>query len=163
FILMALAGAACSGRVPDTPRASDSLTARLQPRLPTGVRLDPAAALEPLGPMALTMRVSPERDRLVVLLSGYSMQGLHVIDPAGRYPYDVERAHNGRVYVSTWGGNTLAVLEPLDAGGAWMSGPEWIDVARHPSTLLFNADGSRLFVASGSTDHVAVLDTKTNK
>src|SRR5439155_5262175 len=62
--------------------------------------------------------------------------------PAGRYPYDVARAPDGRVYVSTWGGNTLSVLEPLDAGGAWLSAPEWIDVARHPSTLLFNADGS---------------------
>src|SRR5207244_6066741 len=32
-----------------------------------------------------------------------------------------------------------------------------LTVARHPSALAANADGTRLFVASGSTDHVAVV------
>jgi DNA-binding beta-propeller fold protein YncE len=34
-------------------------------------------------------------------------------------------------------------------------------VARHPSAMILNRDGTRLFVASGSTDQVAVVDTKT--
>ncbi|HMA24472.1 MAG TPA: alkaline phosphatase family protein, partial [Gemmatimonadaceae bacterium] len=38
-----------------------------------------------------------------------------------------------------------------------------LTVARHPSALLLNADGTRLFVASGSTDHVAVVDTKAQR
>ena len=33
-------------------------------------------------------------------------------------------------------------------------------VGRHPSALALNSSGSRLFVASGSTDKITVLDTK---
>src|SRR4030095_6425910 len=36
-------------------------------------------------------------------------------------------------------------------------------VARHPSALALSADGSRLFVASGSTDRVAVVDTRAKR
>src|SRR5205823_4682770 len=32
-----------------------------------------------------------------------------------------------------------------------------------PSALLLNGDGSRLFVASGSTDRIAVIDTKSRR
>src|SRR5205085_8764163 len=38
-----------------------------------------------------------------------------------------------------------------------------IPAGRHPSALLLNADGSRLFVASGSTDRVTVIDTRRRK
>ncbi|HMI56275.1 MAG TPA: alkaline phosphatase family protein, partial [Gemmatimonadaceae bacterium] len=34
-------------------------------------------------------------------------------------------------------------------------------VGRHPSALALNSNGSRLFVASGSTDRISVLDTRT--
>jgi YVTN family beta-propeller protein len=81
--------------------------------------------------------------------------------PAGRYPYDVVVDKSGSVYVSTWGGNTVAVFH--QAGNGWLDAGEWINVARHPSALALNADGTRLFVASGSTDHVAVVDTKTQR
>jgi hypothetical protein len=36
-----------------------------------------------------------------------------------------------------------------------------VRVGRHPSAIALNASGSRLFVASGSTDKITVLDTKT--
>jgi DNA-binding beta-propeller fold protein YncE len=36
-------------------------------------------------------------------------------------------------------------------------------VGRHPSSLLLTQDGTRLFVASGSTDRVAVVETATGK
>ncbi|MEP6905100.1 MAG: alkaline phosphatase family protein, partial [Gemmatimonadales bacterium] len=35
-----------------------------------------------------------------------------------------------------------------------------ITVARHPSALILSRDGSRLFVASGSTDRISVVDTR---
>ncbi|HEX6964198.1 MAG TPA: alkaline phosphatase family protein [Gemmatimonadaceae bacterium] len=76
----------------------------------------------------------------------------------GRYPYDVVVAPDGTVYVSAWGGDEVSVYTP-DATGALTPAGE-LEVARHPSALLLNADGSRLFVASGSTDRVVVVDTK---
>src|SRR2546427_2980167 len=82
--------AACGQPNSSSARAGDSLSTRLQPRLPTGVRLDPAAPLADVGPMPLTMRAAPEGDRIVLLLSGYREQGIQVIDAAsGRLLQDV--------------------------------------------------------------------------
>lgn len=78
-----------------------------------------------------------------------------------RYPYGVAVAPNGDVYVSAWGGHTVSVFTP-NAGGGLDDGGR-IRVARHPSALALNADGSRLFVASGSTDRVAVVDTRAKR
>jgi len=75
----------------------------------------------------------------------------------GRYPYDVVVDAAGNVYVSAWGANTVSVFR-TEAG--WLEPNAQLDVARHPSSLLLSHDGSRLFVASGSTDQVAVVDTR---
>lgn len=77
-----------------------------------------------------------------------------------RYPYGVAVAPDGTVYVSAWGGRTVSVFSPIP-GGDGVAPAARIVVARHPSALLLNKDGSRLFVASGSTDRVVVVDTKT--
>ena len=65
------------------------------------------------------------------------------------------------MYVSAWGASTVAVFR---AGADGMLAAERpIDVGRHPSALLLNADASRLFVASASTDRVAVVDTRAGR
>jgi YVTN family beta-propeller protein len=76
-----------------------------------------------------------------------------------RYPYGVAAAADGTVYVSAWGGNTVSVFRFAEDGSATRS--ERVPAGRHPSALLLNADGSRLFIASGSTDRVSVLDTRS--
>ena len=76
-----------------------------------------------------------------------------------RYPYGVIRSPDGTVYVSGWGGQTVSVFKPRPGGTLTSTGR--ISVPRHPSALALNRDGSRLFVASASTDRVAVVDTKT--
>ncbi|MDE3150970.1 MAG: bifunctional YncE family protein/alkaline phosphatase family protein [Gemmatimonadota bacterium] len=73
----------------------------------------------------------------------------------GAYPYAVAVAPDGRVYVSAWGGYTVSEFTP-DGDGY---GARAIRVARHPSALLLNRAGTRLFVASGSTDRVDVVGT----
>lgn len=78
--------------------------------------------------------------------------------PTGHYPYGVAVAPDGTVYVSAWGGHSVAVFESQPDG--MLAAAESLVVARHPSALLLNANGSRLFVASGSTDRVAVVDTR---
>ncbi|MBA3646327.1 MAG: bifunctional YncE family protein/alkaline phosphatase family protein [Gemmatimonadaceae bacterium] len=78
-----------------------------------------------------------------------------------RYPYGVVRASDGTVYASSWGGSTVSVFKP--AGNGRLTDAGRIPAPRHPSALLLNRDGSRLFVASGSTDRVAVYDTRTRE
>ncbi|MGH7604910.1 MAG: bifunctional YncE family protein/alkaline phosphatase family protein [Gemmatimonadaceae bacterium] len=75
-----------------------------------------------------------------------------------RYPYGVAVAPDGTVYVSAWDGWTVSIFSPT-ASGTLSEGVR-IHVGRHPSALALNRDGSRLFIASGSTDKIAVLDTK---
>src|SRR5262249_4686833 len=75
----------------------------------------------------------------------------------GLYPYDVVTAPDGAVYVSCWGGNIVSVLAPGTNGSLTERGR--VTVGRHPSALLLNRSGTRLFVASASTNGVAVVDT----
>ncbi|MFQ5536538.1 MAG: SMP-30/gluconolactonase/LRE family protein [Gemmatimonadota bacterium] len=75
-----------------------------------------------------------------------------------RYPYGVAVTPDGTVFVSAWGGNTVSVFRFDDAGRATET--ERIPGGRHPSALLLNRAGTRLFIASGSTDRVLVMDTR---
>lgn len=76
-----------------------------------------------------------------------------------RYPYDVAISPTGDVYVSTWGGTTVSAL--TSAANGTLRERSRIQVGRHPSALLLNRDASRLFVASATTNAIAVIDTKT--
>ena len=78
-----------------------------------------------------------------------------------RYPYGVAVTPDGRVFVSAWGGNTISMFRPN--GGGTLQDDGRLRVSRHPSALALSADGSRLFVASGSTDRVAVVDTRARR
>src|SRR5262245_1883912 len=51
-------------------------------RLPTGVRLDPAGAIHDVGSLPLSMLPSPDGNYLVLVLSGYSEQGIQIIERA---------------------------------------------------------------------------------
>jgi YVTN family beta-propeller protein len=77
---------------------------------------------------------------------------------AGRYPYGVVVDADGIVYVSSWG--TQSVHAYVSTADRLIPLPP-ITVARHPSTLLLSRGGTRLFVASASTDAISVIDLKT--
>jgi len=79
----------------------------------------------------------------------------------GLYPYAVVVAPSGAVYVSAWGGDGVAIFRPGKDGKLRPAGS--VQVGRRPSALLLNASGSRLFVASASTDRVVVVDTAHRK
>src|SRR5689334_17354860 len=78
--------------------------------------------------------------------------------PTERYPYGVVVGRDGLVYVSAWNGWTVSAFPPRANGT--LEGGTRIRVGRHPSAMTLSPDGSRLFVASGSTDRIAVVDTK---
>jgi DNA-binding beta-propeller fold protein YncE len=78
-----------------------------------------------------------------------------------RYPYGVAVAPDGTVYASAWGGWTVSVFTPRENG--MLGEGVRVRVGRHPSALALNTSGSRLFVASGSTDKISVVDTKARR
>ena len=261
FLFTAVALLACSRPAPSNTRAGDDLAAI--PRLPTGERLDPDGRSFGLGSMPLAMAISPEGDRIAVLLNGWREQGIQIVNAASgqvtqslpqaaaflgiayspdgrwlyasggnqdvvyryawrdrqaalhdsvvltakrpnqngmrypgglalshdggtlyvaenladslavvdvasgavvqrlateRYPYAPVVGPAGDVYVAAWGGNTVSVFTPQGPGGRLADAGRW-RVVRHPSALLLNHDGSRLFVTSGSSDRIGVYDT----
>src|SRR6202166_1823116 len=102
---------------------------------------------------------------VVDLASGRVVQRL----PAGHLPYDVAVGEAGEVYVSAWGGDTVSVFAAAPGGGAATAAvirlvaAGTVEGGRNPSALLLGAGGSRLFVASASTDRVTVVDTGTRE
>jgi YVTN family beta-propeller protein len=266
LLALALLLSACGSPSPQVQAAIAAQDPSGARRLPTGARLDPAGVSYDLGSMPLAMVLSPEKNRLIVLLNGWREQGIQVLDrvsgqvlqkiplpavflgvafspdgkslyvsggnqdviyrfdwsggratladsialavkqprqngtryPAGlaisrdgrtlyvaenlgdslavvdlstrrvvqrfateRYPYGVVVGSDGTVYVSAWNGWTVSAF-PASAGGSLREGTR-IRVGRHPSALLLSSDGSRLFAASGSTDKVSVIDTRTQR
>jgi DNA-binding beta-propeller fold protein YncE len=234
--------------------------------LSTGVRLDPAGEFVDLGSMPVAMALAPERDKLVVVLSGWREQGLQVVDlkslrvtqtlpqdgafygvafspdgkalyvsggntdsiycyawregaaifqksivlgkqkedktgsryPAGlavsrngkylyvaenvgdslavvnvesgeavarfptdHYPYAVEAGSDGQIYVSAWGSETVSILHARADGTLFYQ--RRLRVGRHPSALLLNRNGSRLFATLSGSDQIAVIDTRANR
>src|SRR4051812_31612914 len=96
---------------------------------------------------------------------------LAVVDPSlgkvvqrfstDHYPYAVEVAADGNVYVSAWGGHTLSMFRTNSDGTLLYTGR--LEVGQRPSALKSNPSGSRLFVALAGTDRIAVVDTHTRK
>lgn len=75
-----------------------------------------------------------------------------------RYPYGVAVTPDGKVYVSAWTGAEVRAFAPVSGG---LQPLATVAVGRHPSAMVLNADGSRLFVASATEDRVSVIDTRT--
>ena len=79
----------------------------------------------------------------------------------GHYPYAVEVAADGKVYVSAWGGDTVSIFKQRRNGKLKRAGK--IIVGRHPSALAANAAGTILYVALAGSDEIAAVDTRGKK
>src|ERR1043166_2299387 len=76
------AAALLVGCAQQTPNQQAAPAATLRPRLPPGKYLDPAAPSTQLGSFPMNALLSPEGDRVVVMLSGWREQGLQIVDRA---------------------------------------------------------------------------------
>src|SRR5690349_4442370 len=120
-----------------------------------GTRFPAGFALSPDGKRLLVAENLSDTLAVVDVESKRIIQRLQT----DAYPYAVAVSPNGDVYVSAWGGNTVSIFTPADAG--LLKEHRKLTVGRHPSALLLNKSGSRRVVASGGTNSIAVVDTKT--
>ena len=63
------------------------------------------------------------------------------------------------MFVSAWGGSIVTRFR-IDAATGRIRNTAELPVGRHPSALLLNTAGTRLFVACGSVDAIPVVDTE---
>ena len=141
----------------DSTTLADSIV--LAPRQPNadGGRYPAGLALAADGATLYVAENLADSLAVVDLASGTVVQR----HATGRYPYGVALAADGTVFVSNWGASTLSVFAPAGAGRLAPAAP--LAAGRHPSALLVNVRGTRLFVASGSTDRVTVVDTRARR
>jgi len=78
------------------------------------------------------------------------------------YPYGVvllETGKKARAYVSCWNDSSVAVIS-LNGKAAV---EKYIGVDRHPTAMLLNSEGTRVFVANSNADSISVIDTASEE
>jgi YVTN family beta-propeller protein len=135
----------------------DSITLGVRQKGRSGVRYPAGIALSPDGRNLYAAENLGDSLAVIDLGSRRVVQRL----ATERYPYGVVVARDGTVYVSAWGGRTVSIFAPRADG--MLAEVARVSVGRHPSALALNSNGSRLFVASGSTDKVDVIDTRARR
>ncbi|HMA47836.1 MAG TPA: YncE family protein, partial [Frankiaceae bacterium] len=141
----------------DTASLADSMV--LAPRAPraAGTHYPAGLALSQDGRSLYVAENLADSFAVVNPESGTVVQRL----ATGRYPYGVAVGADGTVFVSNWGASTVSVFAPV--GGGRLAPAPAISAGRHPSALVMNRGATRLFVASGSTDRVSVVDARTRR
>src|SRR5271165_6452296 len=149
--------------------------------LPTGVRLDPAGEAVDLGSLPINLVLTPDKDRAVVVLSGWREQGVQVVDLKTRKVtqtllqdgafYGAAFSPDGhRLCVS--GGNTdLVFLYAWKDGGATLQNKFELAKAKtadgtgtsYPAGLAFSPNGKFLYVAEDVGDRLAVVNAATGE
>ncbi|HXI89299.1 MAG TPA: bifunctional YncE family protein/alkaline phosphatase family protein [Blastocatellia bacterium] len=80
------------------------------------------------------------------------------------YPYGVVALARGssdtaKVYVSCWADASISVIDPSKPSQPGAS----IQVDRHPTAMILNSTGTRLYVANSDADSVSVIDTAADR
>ena len=137
----------------DTASIADSLPLAPGGAVGHGKRYPSGLALSPDGNRLYVAENLADSLAVIDVASGRLLQHL----ATGPYPYGVVVGPEGRVFVSAWGGTSVATFRP-EGNGLTPDGR--IQVGRHPSALALNRSGTRLFVTRASFDRVAVVDTR---
>jgi DNA-binding beta-propeller fold protein YncE len=149
--------------------------------LPTGVRLDPAGEAVDLGSLPINLVLAPERDRAVVVLSGWREQGVQVVDLKTRKVTQTllqDGAFYGAVFspdghrLCVSGGNTdMLFVYAWKDGAATLENKFELTKAKteestgtsYPAGMAFSSNGRFLYVAENVGDRLAVMNAATGE
>ena len=149
--------------------------------LATGVRLDPAGEAVDLGSLPINLILAPEKDKAVIVLSGWREQGVQVVDLKTRKVtqtllqggafYGAAFSPDGiRLWVS--GGNTdMLFVYAWKDGAATLVNKFELAKAKtadgtgtsYPAGLAFSPDGKFVYVAEDVGDRLAVVNAATGE
>src|SRR6202158_4755297 len=162
-----------------------SLSAQKKPLftspLPTGVPLDPAGEAADLGSLPIDLVLAPEKDRAVVVLSGWREQGVQVVDLKTR-KVTQKLLQDGAFYGASFspdghhlcvsGGNTdILFVYAWKDGAATLENKFELAKTRtaddtgtsYPAGLAFSPNGRFLYVAEDVGDRLAVVNAATGE
>ncbi|MBA3657331.1 MAG: SMP-30/gluconolactonase/LRE family protein, partial [Gemmatimonadaceae bacterium] len=112
----------------------DSVVLAIKPANRQGRRYPSGLAVSPDGRLLYVAENLADSLTVIDVVSGRVMARY----ATERYPYAVAVAPNGTVYVSAWGGRSVHEFAP--SGPHSLVEQPRMNVARHPSALLLNAD-----------------------
>ncbi len=118
----------------------------------SGTRYPAGLAFSPDGRRLFVAENLADTVAVIDVASGHILQRLET----DRYPYAVAVSKRGDVFVSAWGDDTVTHFRSDSDGLLHRVGR--IVANRHPSALLLDDEGGRLFVASSTADSIAVVD-----
>jgi DNA-binding beta-propeller fold protein YncE len=149
--------------------------------LPTGVRLDPAGDVIDLGSLPINLVLTPEKDKAVVVLSGWREQGVQVVDLKTRKVtqtllqdgafYGAAFSPDGH-HLCVSGGNTdlLFVYAWKDEAATLENKFELAKAKNkdgmgtsYPAGVTVAPNGKFFYVAENVGDHLAVVNTATGE
>ncbi len=149
--------------------------------LPTGVRLDPAGEGVDLGSLPINLVLAPERDKAVVVLSGWREQGLQVVDLKTRKVtqtllqdgafYGAAFSPDGRRLCVSGGNTDMIFVYGWKQGAATLENKFELAKAKtadntgtsYPAGLTFSPNGKFVYVAENVGDRLAVINAATGE
>jgi DNA-binding beta-propeller fold protein YncE len=162
-----------------------SVSAQTKPHftspLPTGVRLDPVGEAVDLGSLPINLVLAPERDKAVVVLSGWREQGVQVVDLKTRKVTQTllqEGAFYGGAFspdghrLCVSGGNTdMLFVYAWKDGAATLENKFELAKAKtadgtgtsYPAGMAFSPNGKFVYVAENVGDRLAVVNAETGE
>src|ERR1700732_2278966 len=149
--------------------------------LPTGVRLDPAGEAVDLSSLPINLVIAPDKDRAVVVLSGWREQGVQVVDlktwkvtqtllqdgafygaafsPDGHHLY-VSGGNTDMLFVYAWKGGVAALENKFELAKAKTADGTGTS---YPAGVAVSPNGKFVYVAENVGDHLAVVNSATGE
>jgi DNA-binding beta-propeller fold protein YncE len=149
--------------------------------LPTGVRLDPAGEVVDLGSLPINLVIAPEKDRAVVVLSGWREQGVQVVDLKTRKVtqtllqdgafYGAAFSPDGHELCVSGGNTDLLFAYAWKQGAATLEKKFELAKAKttdgtgtsYPAGMAFSSNGKFVYVAENVGDRLAVVNAATGE